>query len=171
MSTTEDNNVEEQNKGLGERMKTYEKEDRVPHDKHIVIRVDGKTFSKFTKKFTKPFDPRFTRAMVRTMNSVMRAFNVTFAFCCSDEITFVIPARSIESGHDFNGRRQKINSLFAGKCTAYFLIHIMEEVKDEETLEFIRSSAPCFDSRLMVFDKDNEFEICNNLYWRSRSKI
>lgn len=158
---------------LGERMKSYEIEDRVSKDKHIVFRVDGKNFSKFTKKFNKPFDVRFTKAMVRTMNEVMKEFKAATAFCCSDEITFVIPAKTgDETCHDNNGRVQKLNSLLAATCSVYFKDHILEEIADTENEEVIREHInkvkPRFDSRLMQFTTEQEIDIYNNIYWRSR---
>ena len=157
---------------LGERMKTYEKEDTISHENCIVIRVDGKNFSKFTKKFQKPFDVVFTKAMTWTLNDMMSEFNISLGFCCSDEITFVIPARSVESGHDFGGRVHKINSLYAGKCSVFFLLNILRAIQGTPTANELRehviNAAPCFDSRVMEFSPEFTYEIGNNIYWRSR---
>lgn len=153
---------------LGDRMKTYEKCENIPFDNHIVIRVDGNNFSKFTRNFMgKPFDVKFTQAMVSTMNDMMSKFHFTTAYCCSDEITFVIRATSVESGHEFNGRVHKLNSLVSGKCSVLFLKNILKYVDDNVLKSAIMECAPCFDSRIMVFDDNIKYEITNNIYWRS----
>jgi tRNA(His) 5'-end guanylyltransferase len=170
----EDVDIEEKCKreGLGDRMKKFEKEEYISHKNAIVIRLDGKNFSSFTKAFKKPFDVRFTRAMIKTMNDMIKFFHNTTGFCCSDEITLIISPTSEESGHDFKGRVHKMNSLYAGKCSAYFLLNILNEIKDTSDSERIesriRNSPPCFDSRLMEFKTEEFGEIVNNLYWRSR---
>lgn len=51
---------------LGERMKQYEQDNKLPADQFIVARLDGRCFSKFTSSFTKPYDECFARAMQLT---------------------------------------------------------------------------------------------------------
>jgi len=153
---------------LGDRMKMYEKESTINFNNHIVIRVDGNNFSKFTKKIMeKPFDAVFTKAMVNTMNDMVGQFNISTAFCCSDEITFVIQSTPEGVGHAFNGRVHKLNSLVSGKCSVLFLINILKEIDDEKTRKTVLECAPCFDSRIMEFDKTTEHDIAHNIYWRS----
>ena len=153
---------------LGNRMKTYEKYEAIPYDNHIVIRVDGNNFSKFTRSFmSKPFDLKFTKAMVNTMNDMMSKFNISTAYCCSDEITFVIRSTSVESGHEFSGRVHKLNSLISGKCSVLFLINVLKEIDDNLIKNKIMEYAPCFDSRIMEFSDNIAYEITNNIYWRS----
>ena len=50
---------------LADRMKLYEKvySDRLDPELPIVIRVDGKNFSKYTKQFQKPFDMMLVHTM------------------------------------------------------------------------------------------------------------
>jgi len=171
-TSVEKTTLESPSMDLGSRMKTFEKEETISHENCIVIRVDGKNFSKFTKKFLKPFDDRFTKAIAWTLNDMMSEFNISLGFCCSDEITFVIPSKPALSGHDFGGRVHKINSLYAGKCSVYFLLNILRAVKDTPNAvalrEHIINAAPCFDSRIMEFPSGSTHEICNNIYWRSR---
>ncbi len=154
---------------LGERMKTFEKEEYISPQSAWMLRMDGKTFSSFTSKFKKPFDERFTRAMVRTLNQLMEHFNPSCGFCCSDEITLVFPPNYGKmTEHYFNGRKNKISTLSAGKCSAYFLLNIIAEMHDDKKMiEYIIKQAPCFDSRLMEIPQDKLYEVCNNLRWRS----
>jgi len=69
--------------------------------------------------------------------------------------------------HDFNGRTYKTTSLMAGKCSAYFLIHILDAIRgseDEEELKHhIIKNAPAFDARIMEYPPDLLHEISNNI--------
>lgn len=157
------------NQTLGERMKTFEKEEYIKPENAFLIRLDGKTFSSFTAKFKKPFDERFTNAMVKTMNDLMKFFNASSAFCCSDEITLVFPPiHGKMTEHVFSGRKNKIATLAAGKCSTLFVFNLMSEVNDDETImKHISNSIPCFDARVMEFPRDKLIEVSNNIHWRS----
>jgi tRNA(His) 5'-end guanylyltransferase len=156
---------------LEERMKSYEKEECIKPQNAFIARMNGKNFSGTTKKFNKPDDPRFTEAMVLTLNKLMVYFDPSCGFCCSDEITLVFPpthSNAIE--HDLNGRKNKISTLCAGKCSALFLINlidILSKENDAELLQYIMNNAPCFDCCIIEISADNLQEVCNNLLWRS----
>jgi len=100
--------------------KEYEIE--IPKSKHIVIRMDGKRFSKFTKKyFKKPFDIQLSNAMVESMKFVFKNFNASFGYTQSNEITLIIPKNENDFyTHIFSGRVQKIASISASMVTAKF---------------------------------------------------
>ena len=53
---------------LGVRMKRYESQSRVYLEAKlpVIIRIDGKGFSKYTKGFKKPFDKIFMETMFET---------------------------------------------------------------------------------------------------------
>lgn len=78
---------------LGNRMKEYEKkfELEVPYNEHLIIRLDGHHFSKFTKGFDRPFDNVLRNAMVETTKDLVKEFNASTGYVQSDEITLVIP--------------------------------------------------------------------------------
>lgn len=111
---------------LGDRMKAYEKAydteiiGRVP----IIIRVDGKGFSKWTKKINakKPFDDTLSIAMAEAMRAT--ASNIEgcmFGYTQSDEMTFVLRNdQSLESTPWFGNRIQKICSVVSSMVTAHF---------------------------------------------------
>ena len=48
---------------LGDRMKDYEKQQLqfIPPDWPFIVRLDGNSFSKFTKQLKKPFDDIFLK--------------------------------------------------------------------------------------------------------------
>ncbi len=58
----------------------------------VVIRVDGRGFSRFTQsKFEKPFDPEFHRVMVRAASALLEGLHGIYAYTESDEISVLFP--------------------------------------------------------------------------------
>ena len=172
--------------GLGDRMKSYEIDERVPPYKPYVCRLDGKNFSKFTKGLKKPFDPMFTRAMVRTMNDIVVKFNAATGFCCSDEITLIFSRCCTKDEFDaeedknkythfYGGRKTKINTILASFCSVRFNSNMYTELlssdsQDDYSESFVGKVATMgaiFDSRLLEFPLDKDVEVINHLIWRS----
>lgn len=82
-----------------------------------VIRVDGRSFSRFTEaRFDKPFDPRFSELMVTTAQALATELGARYAYTESDEISLLFtPA------FDLFGRSvEKLVSVSAGIATAAF---------------------------------------------------
>lgn len=69
--------------------------------------------------------------------------------------------------HIFGGRRFKIETLVAAKASVLFNKFMNEVIQDVPLLEKVRRSDAIFDARLIVFGEGREFEIVNNLLWRS----
>lgn len=83
---------------LDQRIKSYEKsyESRIEYDKHIIVRIDGHKFSKFTKGFLKPFDHMLSNAMEKTTVDLVEKFGAVTGYTQSDEISLVlIPTYSV----------------------------------------------------------------------------
>lgn len=139
-------------------MKGYERqyEQRVPREDHLVVRLDGRCFSSFTRRLTKPYDPGFGDAMAATVEDLCRDFHPNGAYTQSDEITlFWAPhfsdGQALE--HPFDGRVVKLASVLAGFTSARFCHHM--------------GVSEChFDAR--VFGVASASEVCNNLLWRQR---
>ncbi|KRX05394.1 hypothetical protein PPERSA_00695 [Pseudocohnilembus persalinus] len=76
---------------IGDRMKSYEKSSRTHLDPSlpVIIRIDGHSFSKFTKGLKKPFENWFHELMVETTANLMQEFQVNFGYTQSDEITLI----------------------------------------------------------------------------------
>lgn len=146
---------------LGDRMKDAESvyDLQIPGDKFIVLRADGRSFSKFTSDFAKPFDPRMSSAMLAAaieMNDTMLGF---MGYVQSDEITVVLkPKRNkADTGfidHIFNGRIQKLISLAASSATRAF----------NENIGTYSNKRPLFDCRIQAFDTIDEATNC--VFWR-----
>lgn len=175
---------------LGDRMKQYEHDNNItilPY-KPFIIRLDGKNFSKFTSGLVKPFDKNFTDAIVATMNNMVLFSNAVTGFCCSDEITLVINRVCTKEeylsnddkklfAHNSNGRKTKLNTIMASKCSVYFnnnICSIFEKLSNDEKSNYTKELLDkvfrrdaIFDSRIIEFPDDKDYEIVNNLIWRS----
>lgn len=83
----------------------------------VVVRVDGRGFSRFTKeRFEKPFDPLFHRLMVRTASALLEEFQGAYAYTQSDEISVLFrPDWSL-----FDREVEKLVSLSASLASATF---------------------------------------------------
>jgi len=93
---------------------------RLPDEKWIVARLDGRGFTRLTKRalpLEKPFDPRFHDAMKRALSHVCDCgFAVRLAFSQSDEISLLF--EPLERG--FDGKTRKWLSVLAGETSAAF---------------------------------------------------
>lgn len=161
---------------VGDLMKTLEDKYlyRFPKNGFILIRLDGRGFSNFTKIFKNsdsqnPFNPKFVHAMANTMNAMMIEFSAICGFCCSDEITLIIPSiKHQDSTHIFDGKSSKILSLTSAKCSVLFLQFILQEFKDDAKMQqAIWKALPCFDSRAIGIPESKKELILDNLKWRS----
>lgn len=83
----------------------------------IVIRVDGRSFSKFTAEhFDKPFDASFSQHMTATAAALLEELNGLYAYTESDEISVLLP-RSCEM---FGRSVKKLVSVSAGIASSSF---------------------------------------------------
>ena len=143
---------------LGDRMKLYESHDETILDisMPIVIRIDGKRFSKFTSKMKKPFDNDMTELMIKTTASLIKETHAHVAYTQSDEITLVFMPKDGRTNIMFEGRVQKTTSVFASMTSAFFIRHGARFIDDKST--------PFFDCRM--FNVPNINEVSNSLVWR-----
>jgi len=144
---------------MGDRMKEYERAGLYDPCAPCVMRLDGHSFTKWTRGFTKPFDPRLHAVFVSTCEDLLRYFTEsTTVYTQSDEITLVFP-RGFTM---YNGRAQKICSISAGYTSARFNHHL-------SALPNVPSGkigTAVFDCR--VFNVPSEAELLNNILWRCR---
>lgn len=94
----------------------------VPPDVFIVVRVDGRAFTRLTRDvhpFEAPFDERFRDMMVQTAEHLMNCgFRVIYGYTQSDEISLLLD-RAEEL---FNRKTRKLLSVFAGEASAKFSV-------------------------------------------------
>ena len=82
-----------------------------------VIRVDGRSFSRFTETgFEKPFDVHFHAHMVKTATALLEELHGLYAYTESDEISVLFPPR----WEMFDREVEKLVSISAGIASATF---------------------------------------------------
>ncbi len=83
----------------------------------VVVRVDGRGFSQFTKsRFQKPFDVEFHKLMVQTASALLEELHGIYAYTESDEISVLFPP----TWDLFDRSLEKIVSLSASIASATF---------------------------------------------------
>lgn len=152
----------------GDRMKYYEGlETSKSLMKGIPVygRLDGKSFSKFTKPFKYPYDKRLRNAFDNVCKYLVESFNFDLIFHQSDEISFCWDSCS-ETPHElmFGGKIQKLASIIAAKASVRFLIEITKECP--ELVEHIHKNVPVFDCR--IFNVPDTTEMINQFVWREK---
>ncbi|RYG45168.1 tRNA 5'-guanylyltransferase, partial [bacterium] len=92
---------------------------RLPPNAWTVIRVDGRSFSRFTEsRFEKPFDPRFRDMMLAAARALATELNAIYAYTESDEISLLFP----RGWSLFDREVEKIVSISAGIASAAFSV-------------------------------------------------
>lgn len=181
---------ERENMPLGDRMKTYEKKSEliIEKDKPWMMRLDGRSFSKFTSSLQQPYDLRFIVAMILTAQDLIQEFHATTAYIQSDEISLTFFPEPMKDSDEypvlpFKGKVQKLVSVSAGYASARFNHHLIALATDEayyseffvghevddlpvHALGKIKSSHAHFDSR--CFQLPNDTEVFNNILWRKK---
>lgn len=108
---------------FGDRMKLYEQAEAgrkalplLP----IVIRLDGKGFSKWTKGLERPYDKRLSDIMVEVTEYLVSELGACIGYTESDEISLVLYSDDIKKEVFFDGKIQKLVSVSASMATASF---------------------------------------------------
>lgn len=158
-------------KNLGERMKSYEKaySNQLLPNAMFVVRLDGRGFSKYTKKmgFKKPFDNDLIQIMQNVTIELIKQTQASFGYTQSDEISLVYtPERMM-----FNGRIEKICSVFASLTSVLFNLKLAEQYKQNEPEKIVKSNElmPIFDCR--VFSVPSKEEALNAVLWRELDAV
>lgn len=149
---------------LSDRMKSYEKIETSStfNNDYLIARVDGRSFSKFTKKLIKPYDLKFSNVMSETTKYVLNNTNSDIAYQQSDEATFVFKPTKDNSERFFKGKKSKLISIISAMFSSKFLIELSKQYP--EIFEYASGYVPHFDCR--VFTVPSEAEAVNCLLWR-----
>lgn len=152
---------------LGDRMKSYEAAEtgrclmpRLP----IMVRVDGRAFSRFTRDLARPYDVNMQHLMLATAQYLAAELNARFAYTQSDEISLCWLARHETEQPPFGGKIFKLTSSIASMATAFFNYNIKTYFKT--TTDVYQLRLPTFDCR--VWNVPNEVEAVNCILWRER---
>lgn len=147
---------------FGNRMKQYEQvftADRIRNDQWMAVRIDGRSFSKYTAGFSKPFDPIITDLMIETTKILVKETGASIGYTQSDEISLLYPPPERPfSQRIFNGKVSKINSVFASIATAHFNSMCMNQYNPKQLAYF--------DCR--VWEVPFDHEASNVLLWRAQ---
>jgi tRNA(His) guanylyltransferase len=150
---------------LGDRMKMYEQISnrflvkKIP----ILIRIDGKSFHKWTKGLERPFDVKLKSCMrYATYKLCKDICGARFGYTQSDEISIlIIDYQDIKSESWFNYKANKIESISASICTASFN-KVCSDILSEH---FKRRGPAIFDARAWNLPVE---EVSNYILWRER---
>lgn len=147
------------NDEFGNRMKGYEAAETARQLSRLLpiyARIDGRSFSKFTRGMERPFDRRMTNAMIETTKYLVHETHARIGYTQSDEISLVWLADKPESDVIFSGKVQKMVSVLASMAAAKFATVCPEEFRDR---------LPHFDCR--VFQLPSRNEAANVFLWRA----
>lgn len=107
---------------LGDRMKKYESACEIPllPTLPILVRIDGKSFSRLTRNMDKPFDLKFMYIMQQVSKLLADTSNAVISYNQSDEISLLLYSPSYEKQTYFDSKRSKLISVLASQATLYF---------------------------------------------------
>lgn len=127
-------------------MKRYEhySQIQVHEDIPLIVRLDGRSFSNFTKKLKliKPFDERLKDIFINVSQDLMNEFQPKRIYTFSDEIN--IHFENII----YNGRIEKIDSVLSSFASASFMKHLILN-KDSFELDIEKLKPVSFDCRII----------------------
>lgn len=144
---------------FGDRMKGYERVETSRRlDPHLPIyaRIDGRSFSTFTRGMVRPFDRRMIEAMTETTRYLVDETHARLGYTQSDEISLIWLAEEEASDVFFSGKVLKMASVLASMAAAKFARVCPIGFQDR---------LPHFDCR--VFQLPNKTEGANAFLWRA----
>lgn len=151
---------------FGDRMKMYEAQEtgrRFLPLLPVYARIDGRSFSKFTKGMDRPFDKRMVDAMVSTTKHLVKETNAVIGYTQSDEISLAWYSDSVDSKIFFDGKIYKMTSVLASMAASAFAHSCLF---DNDMSDRFKRLLPCFDAR--VFQLPNQVECANAFLWREQ---
>lgn len=146
---------------LGDRMKLYEQAEagrRLMPMLPAIARIDGRSFSSFTRGLERPYDVRLSRVMIETTRFLVAETNACVGYTQSDEISLAWYSTDFGSQIFFDGKIQKMCSVLAAMATLEFNTRLAAELSE------YASRFPVFDCR--VWNVPNIVEGANTFLWR-----
>lgn len=151
---------------FGDRMKAYEAVEAarvLDPTLPIYARIDGRSFSRFTRSMDRPFDARMTAAMQRATMTMIEKTHARIGYTQSDEISLVWHADGADSEPLFGGKVFKLTSVLSSLATAAFT-HALPDCFGAFWPE-LQDEMPHFDCR--VFNLPSRVEAANAFLWRA----
>lgn len=146
---------------LGDRMKEYESVEAQRRGMPLVplmIRLDGRNFSTFTKGLERPYDYRLSQLMIDLTHACCLETGAHVGYTQSDEITLCLHSDAHDSQLYFDGRVQKIASCLAAFASVYFNSELPRRIPEKA------DRRPVFDCR--VWSVPTLTEAANCILWR-----
>lgn len=145
---------------IGDRQKFYEQAysfNAIPM-LPLMARLDGRSFSRFTKGLNRPFDEGMSQLMIHTCKFLVKESEAICGYTQSDEITLCFYTGNFYSQLFFDGKIQKINSVLAAMASAYFNKNLKQYLPQKS------DQMPVFDCR--TWNVPNLEEAANVFVWR-----
>ncbi|KAI2481170.1 tRNA guanylyltransferase [Pyrenophora tritici-repentis] len=142
-----------------EYVRRFEKDDGLLENTWIVVRIDGRGFSKFTAKyeFVKPNDKNGLDVMNAAAKAVMKELpDLVMAFGNSDEFSFVFHKDCAL----FDRRASKLTTTIVSTFTAYYVYSWSLYFPDKP----LTPPLPSFDGRAVLYPSDDNLR--DYLSWR-----
>ena len=153
----------DKNDSFGDRMKLYEMGEagrKLMPLLPVMVRLDGRGFSRFTKGLERPFSTSFHHLMVEVTKLLLKETNAVIGYTQSDEISLVLHSDDVKSQLLFDGRIQKLTSILAALASVKFAKLIPEHLPTKVGKD------PMFDCR--VWNVPTKEEAANAILWRER---
>ena len=138
---------------------------KVPKNSRIILRLDGRKFHSLSRYLglKKPYDDDFSRLMANVSEDIFKEFSPKFIYTFSDEISILLDEVP------FNGRIEKLNSVFSSIASASFTYYLLNDFKDSFNIGNLKEDERnvifpvSFDSRVIPINSD---DICDYFKWR-----
>lgn len=146
---------------LGDRMKMYEKmgiPSRFTPLLPIMVRLDGRSFSKYTKGFSRPYDIGMSGCMDNTTKWLVEETGAILGYTQSDEITLMFYSDRLDKQVFFDGKVQKMISILSSMCSVKFYKESLFHLPNR------KDWTPQFDCR--IWTVPNLQEAANVFVWR-----
>lgn len=149
---------------LGDRMKMIERVETgrsfLPYIP-VYARIDGRSFSKFTRGMDKPFDRHLSDVMLATTRKLIENSGALIGYTQSDEISLLWMSDDYQKDIFFGGKVQKMCSVLSGLATAAFIEALLKTPYADRV-----SKLPHFDAR--ICQVPTRTEAANMFLWREK---
>ncbi len=131
---------------------------KVPCTSKIIIRADGRNFSGLSNllELERPYDKFFANLMTDVCSDFFVEFSPSLIFTFSDEINILL------SEIPFNGRVEKLNSVFASFISGSFTMNINKYLDCFNKIDLSNLKPISFDSRIIPLSEQGVVEYFKN---------
>jgi len=142
---------------LENRMRMYELDKKLPINIPIIVRIDGRGFTKLTRGMKEPYDEEFISMMNEIAIKVCRSVqHCRMAYIQSDEISFLIYQKNWDEEGWFSNKVEKMCSIISSMASSIATKWVIEKYPDKNPIV-------CFDARANVYPSK---EVVNYFIWR-----